>query len=283
MLGLGAYHRLGVIGDADCTFAHELQIVRAVTHADDLLTCDAEFVAAFKQGAAFDFGIDDFAELAELGFDGRQDIPHLGRPLFDSQSPETQPKAVEHGGQRGRSGDNDTEIVLKCFHHARNAADLGKQSFGWQEQDGKVSRVRGADVLVLDFLGLQAHRGLEARHGLLYSLFVGRLVGVNEALVVLHRVLRVNGQPNRVFRTLARHFDGVLDQFIAAWNGLDVGVELLGGQQALDDGTQLNFTPGTAGTDIGHHALQITDTAGQTLHLTQARVDLLQSFTNQLE
>ena len=82
---------------------------------------------------------------------------------------------------------------------------------------------------------------------------------------------------------LARQADGKFHQLIAAWHGLDVARELLGGEHVVDDGAELHFAPGTARLHVGHHAFQVAHAARQGLHLAQALVHLFEPVAHQLE
>ncbi len=139
------------------------------------------------------------------------------------------------------------------------------------------------DVLVADALGLllDAHlhrltRGLDLLH-------VGPVLRIHQALVVLHRELGIDRQPDRRALVLARQLDGKLHEVAATWYGANVFGVLVWCQDLLDDGTKLHLAPRAARLDVGQNALKVTHTGGQGLHLAQPTMHLLQSLRDLLE
>ena len=58
---------------------------------------------------------------------------------------------------------------------------------------------------------------------------------------------------------------------------------MLGSQNLIEQGFQLNLAPGPARLDVGQHLLQVADTGGQRLHLAESLVHQFQPLADQLE
>ena len=81
----------------------------------------------------------------------------------------------------------------------------------------------------------------------------------------------------------ARQLDREFDVLTAAKFGGDILRVLLRCEDLLQQVGQLHFTPGAASLDVGQNFFQIAHAAGQTLHFSQALMNLLQPFAHQLE
>ena len=94
--------------------------------------------------------------------------------------------------------------------------------------------------------------------------------------------LGVDGQPD-VLAVGAGQLDRELHPLGGAGDGGHVGVVLLGGQNFLQDGPQLDLAQDAAGLDARQHLLQPAHVGRQRLHLAQALVDLFQLVADGLE
>lgn len=215
-------------------------------------------------------------ELAELGFHRTEHLPHLAAALLDRERAETHAQAVEHGQQRGRSGQCDLVLGLDLFEQARLAQHFGIQALGGQEQDRKVGRVRCGDVFGADVRGFgfdPPHQRL-SRAGLAGR--IGTVLRVQQALEILAWKLGVDrqqylghpigtGQPDREFHA-----------FVRARHGGDVAGVLIGRQGFLQQRRQLRFAENTPRLDVGEDPLQVPHAGRQRLHLAEAPLHRLQ-------
>ena len=67
-------------------------------------------------------------------------------------------------------------IALQGFHQAGAAQHFGIQTFGRQEQDGKVGGVRRRDIALADGLGLHVDARLELACGQFGAFGIGTLL-----------------------------------------------------------------------------------------------------------
>ena len=114
--------------------------------------------------------------------------------------------------------------------------------------------------------------------------WVGALLRVEQALVVLARELGVDRQPQRLaIVALARQRDRELDALATARHRGHVGGVLLGREHLLQQAGQLHLAEHAAGLHVGQHALEVAHALRQSLHLAQAAVHLLQLLGDEAE
>ena len=93
------------------------------------------------------------AELAELGLDSRQHLPHFARLLFDGERTETEPQAVQKRGDGGGPADDDPMVLLQLTDQSWLAQHLGIKPLGRQVQHGEVGRPGRVQILLADRFG----------------------------------------------------------------------------------------------------------------------------------
>ena len=173
-------------------------------------------------------------------------------------------------------------VALQRIEQARAADRLGVQPFGRQEQQREVGGVRRPDILLADLLRLVAQAPFQRDAGLLSQRHIGAFVRVEQAFVILARELRIHRQPHRAVGAagqLQREFHA----FAGTGQRRHVRGVLLAGEDLFEQGAELGFAEGAAILDVGQHALQIADAAGQRLHFAEAALHRFQSLRHQPE
>src|SRR5919112_1493504 len=75
--------------------------------------------------------------------------------------------------------------------------------------------------------------------------------------------------------------DRKIDALAASGTHADAAPVLVGRQHLVENGPERDLAPGTAGLDVGEHALEVADAGGELLHLADALVDLLQLIADE--
>ena len=147
--------------------------------------------------------------------------------------------------------------------------------------------MRRFDILVANLLGLVAQTHFERLGCGFNGHRIGAILRLDKPLIVFDRELGVDRQPDRAaIRSavaLPRQTNGELDPLVAARTRGNVLFILLGSQNLIEQGFQLNLAPGPARLDVGQHLLQVADTGGQRLHLAESLVHQFQPLADQLE
>ncbi len=142
--------------------------------------------------------------------------------------------------------------------------------------------MRRRDIFGANVLGGAAHPRLDAAQRRLGRLQIAPLARLDQPVVVLNRVFRVERQPQRHL-TVARQFDRELDPLIAARPHLDIARILVGGEDLLEDVAEGHLAPGSPRFDIAEDPLQIADAGRQRLHLADALMHPGQELVDHLE
>ena len=111
--------------------------------------------------------------------------------------------------------------------------------------------------------------------------WVSAVYGGQQAVVILHGKLGIDGQINFVGIVLAGQDDGEFHALCRArHDGYVFGV-LAGRQHLRQQCAELHLAPDAARFYIAEHALEIAHARGQALHFAQALIHLLQALIDQ--
>ena len=173
-------------------------------------------------------------------------------------------------------------FALQPIDQARPSDDLREQPLGRQEHDGEIGAVRRRDIFGADVLAGAAHPRFDAAQRRLGRFQIASLGCLDQPVVILGRVFRVERQPQRRL-TVPRQFDRELDPLIAARPHLDIARVLVGREDLLEDVAERHLAPGPPRFDVAEDALQVADTCRQRLHLADALVHSGQRIVDHLE
>ena len=134
----------------------------------------------------------------------------------------------------------------------------------------------------MDVAGRQLDARLELAGGDFDGLRVAAVGGLDQALVILLRELRVDRQPDDagVAALPSGHPDRELDALGAARPGRHVGLVLARREHLLEQRAELDLAPRAARLDVGQHLLEVADAGGERPHLAQAAMHLLQPLAD---
>ena len=224
------------------------------------------------------------AELAELGLDRAEHLPHLAGTLFERQRAKAHLQRIEDGEQSRRASQRNAVSALQPLHQVGPAQHFGIQPFGRQEEDREVGGVRRRDVLFLDGFRLQPDARFQGSTGQLCGHRVGALLRIEQALVVLVRKLGVDRQPQRIaFCSAAGQPDCEVHRVTAAWPRCNLCSVLVDGEHLLQQGPELRLAEDAARLHVSEQVLEVAHALRQRLHFTQSLVYLLEPVGHLLE
>ena len=101
-------------------------------------------------------------------------------------------------------------------------------------------------------------------------------------MIIFHRKFSIDGQPASLPGLAPRQLDRELDALLRAGRA-DVFRKLIWREDLIEQRSELHFSPGAAGLDVGEDALEVAHAGRKALHFAQTLVDLLQAVADQLE
>ena len=181
--------------------------------------------------------VQDITKATEFRLHGAKQIPHFARTLLKCQGAEAHLQTLQDGRKRGWTSKHHAMHMVQFIRKPGATEQFGVQTFGWYKEDRKVRGVRRIDVLAANVLCETTHRISERLLRFLNSLFVGAILRIEQALVIILWKLGVDWQPERhaSITRRTRHSHCKFHAFVAAGRGFHIACQLIKREKLLKD------------------------------------------------